>query len=106
LQGSSAETRPPATTTTGNPGFSCYVSAFFLALASVTAYLGRIGAVVPVTVFTSAGLIMAVVAVPGLRPENLNVSRWENRDTHYDLESDWRCNQTGHCLSGPLRDGN
>jgi hypothetical protein len=37
-----------------------------------------------------------------LQVEIENVSRWENRDTHYDLEAGWRCEQTGHCLSGPL----
>jgi hypothetical protein len=30
------------------------------------------------------------------------VSRWENRDTHYDPEAGWRCATTGHALSGPL----
>jgi hypothetical protein len=40
-----------------------------------------------------------------LRPGPDNISRWENRDTHYDLEAGWRCNQTGQCLSGPLPKG-
>jgi hypothetical protein len=30
------------------------------------------------------------------------VTRWENRDTHYDLEAGWRCQSTRHSLSGPL----
>jgi hypothetical protein len=31
-----------------------------------------------------------------------HVGRWENRDTHYDLEAGWRCASTGHALSGPI----
>jgi hypothetical protein len=30
------------------------------------------------------------------------VTRWENRDTHYDLEAGFRCADTRHTIAGPL----
>jgi len=31
------------------------------------------------------------------------VATWENRDTHYPLETGYVCEQTWHTIAGPLR---
>ncbi|HEY7087741.1 MAG TPA: hypothetical protein VH518_06595 [Tepidisphaeraceae bacterium] len=39
---------------------------------------------------------MATLTIPPI------VRRWENRDSHYDLEAGWTCEQTRQSISGPL----
>jgi hypothetical protein len=33
------------------------------------------------------------------------VTRWENRDPHYDIEAGFSCEKTRHAIAGPIAEG-